>query len=107
MLLLVAVNDRRYRFEVGRGLEPVIPDIIAGRIGRTYLQPNFMMKDSMKRVDATREFRMTQELPLLDPVQKVDLLESYHPDFIEDVFRELKVGPSKGSLTPKPGTRAR
>ncbi len=59
------------------------------------------MKDSMKRVDATRGFRMTQDLPLLDPVQKVDLLESYHPDFIEDVFRELKVGPSKGSLTPK------
>jgi succinate dehydrogenase / fumarate reductase flavoprotein subunit len=59
------------------------------------------MKDSMQRVASTREFRMTQELPLLDPVQKVDLLESYHPDFIEDVFRKLKVGPSKGTLTPK------
>jgi len=59
------------------------------------------MLKSMKRVEATREFRLTQELPLLDPVQKVDLLENHHPDYIEDVFRELKVGPSKGTLTPK------
>lgn len=41
LLLLVTVQDRRYRFEVGRGLEPEIPDIIAGRIGRDYLAPNF------------------------------------------------------------------
>jgi len=41
MLLLIAVEDRRYRFEIGRGLEPVIPDIIAGRIGREYIVPNF------------------------------------------------------------------
>jgi len=59
------------------------------------------MLESMKRIEATREFRMTQDLPLLDPVQKVDLLENYHPDYIEDVFRELKVGPSKGTMTPK------
>jgi succinate dehydrogenase/fumarate reductase flavoprotein subunit len=59
------------------------------------------MVKSRKRVEATREFRLTQDLPLLDPVQKVALLESYHPDYIEDVFRELKVGPSKGTLTPK------
>ncbi len=41
LLLLVAIEDRQYRLEVGRGLEPVIPDIIAGRIGRTYLVPHF------------------------------------------------------------------
>lgn len=41
LLLLVAVDDREYRFEVGRGLEPVLPDIVVGRIGRDYLVPYF------------------------------------------------------------------
>jgi uncharacterized protein len=41
LLLLIAVQDRKYRFEVGRGLEPELPDIIMGRIGRNYLEPNF------------------------------------------------------------------
>lgn len=45
LLLLVAVDDRKYRFEVGRGLEPVLPDITAGRIGRQYLVPNFRNED--------------------------------------------------------------
>ncbi|HLF54590.1 MAG TPA: TPM domain-containing protein [Candidatus Nanoarchaeia archaeon] len=39
LVLLVAIDDRAYRFEVGRGLEPVLPDILAGRIGRDYLMP--------------------------------------------------------------------
>jgi len=37
LLLLVSLEDRKYRFEVGRGLEPVLPDIIVGRIGRIFL----------------------------------------------------------------------
>jgi len=45
LLLLIAVDDRKYRFEVGRGLEPIMPDIITGRIGRDYLTPNFRNGD--------------------------------------------------------------
>jgi len=41
LLLLVALEDRKYRFEVGRGLEPLLPDGKIGRIGRTYLVPAF------------------------------------------------------------------
>lgn len=41
LLLLVAVDDREYRFEVGRGLEPTLPDIVVGKIGRDYLVPHF------------------------------------------------------------------
>lgn len=41
LLLLVAIEDRKYRFEVGRGLEPVLPDIVVGRIGREFLVPHF------------------------------------------------------------------
>ena len=59
------------------------------------------MRESMELVEKTRPERLNQELGLLDPVAKVELLESYHPDYIEDIFSELRIGPSKGSLTPK------
>jgi uncharacterized protein len=39
LLLLLVKGDRRFRIEVGRGLEGVIPDLIAARIGREILTP--------------------------------------------------------------------
>ncbi|MFH2021431.1 MAG: TPM domain-containing protein [archaeon] len=45
LLLLVALQDRQYRFEVGRGIEDVLPDIIMARIGRKYIEPNFKAGD--------------------------------------------------------------
>lgn len=45
LLLLVAVKERKYRFEVGRGLEPVFNDAKIGRIGRDYLVENFRNGD--------------------------------------------------------------
>jgi len=45
VLLLVAVQDREYRIEVGYGLEGVIPDSLAGSIGRSYLTPYFKKGD--------------------------------------------------------------
>ncbi len=41
LLLLVSVEDRRYRFEVGYGLESILPDSLVGSIGRGSLVPNF------------------------------------------------------------------
>jgi len=41
LLLLVAVEDRKYRFEVGRGIEPILNDAKVGRIGRIFLVENF------------------------------------------------------------------
>jgi uncharacterized protein len=45
VLLVVAYKDRKYRFEVGYGLEGVLPDSLVGSIGRTYLVPNFRKGD--------------------------------------------------------------
>jgi uncharacterized protein len=45
LLFLVSLQDRRYRFEVGYGLEGVIPDALAGRIARQYLVPAFSQGD--------------------------------------------------------------
>jgi uncharacterized protein len=41
VLLFVAVDDRRMRIEVGRGLEGVLPDIVCGRIIREDIGPAF------------------------------------------------------------------
>jgi len=45
LLLLVSIQDRVYRFEVGRGLEPYFNDAKIGRIGRDYLVPAFKAGD--------------------------------------------------------------
>ncbi len=45
MLLLVALQERKYRFEIGYGLEGVLPDSLTGSIGREYLVPYFKKGD--------------------------------------------------------------
>ncbi len=45
LLMVIAVEDRRYRIEVGYGLESVIPDSLAGTIARRYLVPRFKAGD--------------------------------------------------------------
>jgi uncharacterized protein len=45
VLLVVAVNARKYRIEIGYGLEGVLPDSLVGGIGRQYLVPNFKKGD--------------------------------------------------------------
>jgi uncharacterized protein len=41
VILLVFVEDRKVRLEVGYGLEPVIPDAVAGTLIRDTLAPHF------------------------------------------------------------------
>jgi uncharacterized protein len=41
LLLLVAMDERKSRIEVGYGLEPIIPDVLAGRILDHQLRPRF------------------------------------------------------------------
>lgn len=41
LLLLLAVDDKKYRIEIGYGLEPLITDSMAGRIGRDIMAPYF------------------------------------------------------------------
>jgi|Deesub1362A_J573_1020465.scaffolds.fasta_scaffold00289_19 uncharacterized protein len=45
VLLLISLKDRKYRFEIGYGLEGVLPDSLVGTIGRRYLVPYFRKGD--------------------------------------------------------------
>jgi uncharacterized protein len=45
VLIVVAVNDRKYRIEVGYGLESILPDSMVGSIGREYFVPYFRTGD--------------------------------------------------------------
>jgi uncharacterized protein len=45
VLLLIAINDRKMRIEVGYGLEGVLPDAICNQIIRNEMAPNFRRGD--------------------------------------------------------------
>ena len=45
LLLTVSVNDRKYRIEVGYGLEGPLPDSFVGEVGRAYMVPYFKKGD--------------------------------------------------------------
>ena len=58
------------------------------------------MLELIKRVEATRDRRLDEKFPLMSAEAKQELLEGFHPDYKDEVFRTLKVGPSKGERTP-------
>ncbi len=45
LLLFIAVEDRKYRFEVGRGLEGDLNDAKVGRIARAFIVPSFKVEN--------------------------------------------------------------
>ena len=59
------------------------------------------MLESIKKVEATREERMKTEPRRMTAEEKDALLKEYHPDYREDGFAEIKIGPNKGQKAPK------
>ncbi len=41
IILVIAMKERKYRFEVGYGLEGILPDAKVGSIGREHIVPHF------------------------------------------------------------------
>jgi uncharacterized protein len=70
VLLVVAKDDRRVRFEVGYGLEGALPDITAGRLIQEYLVPKFREGDYAGGIrDATAQVvRLVEGEPLPAPM---------------------------------------
>jgi len=58
------------------------------------------MKESIRKVEATRERRLKETFPRITEEEKTSLLQKFHPDFIKESMRELLVGPNKGERTP-------
>jgi len=54
------------------------------------------MRESIKKVEATRPARLGTPFPSMEPEAKQRLLRKFHPDYRADGFREIKVGPNKG-----------
>lgn len=52
LLLLLSMEERAWRIEVGYGLEPVITDSVAGRIGRQKLVPEFQQENYAVGINA-------------------------------------------------------
>ena len=59
------------------------------------------MRASQARVEATRNIRLSEELPRFTAEEKGELLRQYHPDYHEEGFAVLSVGPNKGDKVPK------
>jgi len=53
LLLIVAMEDRKARVEVGYGLEPVLPDALAGRVLNQNLFPAFKQKQYFEGLQAS------------------------------------------------------
>jgi len=53
LLFLISVKDRKYRIEVGYGLEGVLPDSLVGSLGRDLLVPYFRKGDYSNGIFAT------------------------------------------------------
>jgi succinate dehydrogenase/fumarate reductase flavoprotein subunit len=58
------------------------------------------MKELIKVVEATRSERLHQTFPAMSLEERQKLLGGFHPDYIVEGMREIRVGGSKGSRTP-------
>ncbi len=58
------------------------------------------LKQSIKAVEAAREKNIAYEPARMTAKEKEDLLAAYHPDYKQDQFATLKIGPNKGEKVP-------
>lgn len=52
-----------------------------------------------QHVHETREARRAQRVPKADPAERERLIETYHPDYRESAYREIRIGPNAGERT--------
>ena len=59
------------------------------------------MLESMKKVEANREANAVLEPRRMTAEEKDTLLKTYHPDYRQEEFDVLSIGPNKGEKVPK------
>ncbi|MFC2061543.1 FAD-binding protein [Elusimicrobiota bacterium] len=63
------------------------------------------LKELIKKVEKTRpqrikEVKAGKHYKLLTEDEKEDILHKYHPDYVKEAKKELRVGPNKGEIIP-------
>ena len=58
------------------------------------------MRESIKRVEASRQSRLSETYPLTSPGDKDAILREMHPDYRPEGMREIRVGVNKGQRMP-------
>jgi succinate dehydrogenase/fumarate reductase flavoprotein subunit len=58
------------------------------------------LRESIKRVEASRPARLQETWPMMTPAEKQEVLRRFHPDYKPEGMRELRVGTAKGMRTP-------
>jgi len=59
------------------------------------------LKELVKIVEKTRPSRVGVDHPRMTPEERQEVLERFHPDFIDEGFRRIRVGVDKGSRLPQ------
>ena len=59
------------------------------------------MRELIKKVEETRPSRANSPFPRMTPEERQEVLYHFHPDYIEEGFRELKIGVNRGDRVPQ------
>jgi succinate dehydrogenase/fumarate reductase flavoprotein subunit/ferredoxin len=59
------------------------------------------LKESIARIDVTREKRLKEDYSKIPEDEKYVLIKQNHPNFVDQEMCELLVGPNKGDCAPK------
>ncbi len=59
------------------------------------------MQESIRRLEATRGRRVSEEIPLISTGERENIVHKYHPDYEETGGRRLSIGPNKGQIVPE------
>jgi len=58
------------------------------------------MQESIRQVEATRTRRLSETYPSMSLEERDRVLNAFHPDYIEEKMRAIRVGVSKGQRMP-------
>jgi len=58
------------------------------------------MEESIRKLEATRERRLKEEIPRISIEEREVIVHKYHPDYRETGKRKLLIGPNKGEMMP-------
>lgn len=90
LLLLVALEDRRMRIEVGYGLEGAVSDILSKRIIDSIITPAFRKGEYYQGIDAGLDALI--KLIKNEPLPEITAQDSFDGDFVTILFLPILIG---------------